>query len=157
MRAYKPLCSNYRGISLAPFRPKNKRIPDTYLLIRYASLYLLIRYVSSYLLYLPRTFDPPSGLDQNKDFWFPISWLAEANSPLLDEKWRKFQTWIWSDPDGWWLHSSKHWSHLFERYSPHRREAEENDLIEKEYQPQTFWQSSLLHEGFTITTRNHAV
>jgi len=33
----------------------------------------------------------PPGLDQINDFGCPISWLAEANSPLPDEKWLKIQ------------------------------------------------------------------
>ena len=31
----------------------------------------------------------PLGLDQIDDLRFPIPWLAEANSPLPDEKWPK--------------------------------------------------------------------
>ena len=36
-----------------------------------------------------------SGTDQIDDFRFPIPWLAQANSPLPDEKWRSVQAWIW--------------------------------------------------------------
>ena len=35
-------------------------------------------------------------LDQIHDFRRQISYLAETNPPLLDEKWLKFQAWIWS-------------------------------------------------------------
>ena len=34
---------------------------------------------------------------------FPISWLAEAHSPLPDAKWLKYQAWIWSNPSVRWL------------------------------------------------------
>ena len=36
------------------------------------------------------------------DFRLPISWLAESNSTLPAGKWLEFQTWIWSNREGWW-------------------------------------------------------
>ena len=41
-----------------------------------------------------------SGLDHIENFCFPTSWLAEANPRLPDEKWLKFQAWVWSSPAG---------------------------------------------------------
>jgi len=35
-----------------------------------------------------------SGLDQIDDFRYHISWLIEANLPLPDEKWLKFEAWF---------------------------------------------------------------
>ena len=42
----------------------------------------------------------PSALDQIDDFRLTVSWLAEANSPLPDDTWLKFQEWVWSNPEG---------------------------------------------------------
>ena len=38
----------------------------------------------------------PAGSDQIDDFRYPISWLAEASSPLPTSKLRKFQAWFGS-------------------------------------------------------------
>ena len=36
-------------------------------------------------------------------FRFPITWLAETNSPLPAEKLLKYQAMIWSNSERWWV------------------------------------------------------